>query len=85
MQITKNQTQAPQPVTSTKEYLQQAVQRLNDRLKNMGMLIWQDDKAHMINTVAPDKECGVPLNLDQDSIKQLMAKSDKDLELFLKY
>ena len=64
--------------------LQKAVQPLNARLKPMKMLVWWDGEDYVINTEAADRSIGIGFRLGDHALAQLMAMSDRKLEIFLK-
>ena len=93
MTITTMQ-QAPKPLKSiaklkkrnakTAIQLQQAVQPLNDRLIAMNMHVWWEGDDYFINAEAANRSIGSVFYLDDHSLAELMAMTDRKLETFLK-
>lgn len=64
--------------------LQRAVEPLDDRLQEMNMRVWWGGKEYLFNPAADLGSQDKPLDLDDHSLAQLMAMSDRKLETFLK-
>ncbi len=64
--------------------LQLSVQPLDDRLQKMNMRVWWGGKEYLLNPAADLGSNDQVFRLDDHSLAQLMAMSDRKLESFLK-
>lgn len=64
--------------------LQLAVQPLDDRLQKINMRVWWGGKEYLLNPASDLGSNDQVFRLDDHSLAQLMAMSDRKLETFLK-
>lgn len=66
------------------DQLQLAVKPLDDRLQKINMRVWWGGKEYLLNPAADLGSNDQVFRLDDHSLAQLMAMSDRKLESFLK-